>query len=336
MTTVVYTDGACSGNPGPGGWAWAVPGGAFAAGNAAQTTNQRMEVQAAYEAVKALDGTVEVVSDSTYVINCFQKKLWEGWLRNGWKNSQKKPVANQDLWEPFIELVRSREHEITFRWVKGHSGDSMNDLVDGLAVEAAQKQAPRSGDSPPTGELPEDQPRKSAKSGADAPSGHLLLIAGHRPPELGGYDDNAIKQNVQRKLNEIVAAKAQMFDDLVVVSGLSLGAEQMGVRAAIESNVALAAVLPFPNSDARWPNASREVFKELLANARDEILLTAQEPTDKASFGAALGKRDQWLANHVSEAVVVWDGKEPYVGRFVTVLRDYLGEDNVWIVNPKE
>jgi len=80
MTIVVYTDGACRGNPGPGGWAWAVPAGPFAAGPAAHTTNQRMEIEAALEAVRANgsgDESVEIVSDSTYVVNCFRDRWWE-------------------------------------------------------------------------------------------------------------------------------------------------------------------------------------------------------------------------------------------------------------------
>jgi ribonuclease HI len=142
--TTVYTDGACQGNPGPGGWAWAVPGGAFASGADARTTNQRMEVNAVLEAVRSLSGPLDVVSDSTYVVNCFRDSWWEGWLARGWVNSARKPVANRDLWEPLIDLFRTREG-ITFRWVKGHSGDYMNDLVDQLAVEAARTQRPRKG-----------------------------------------------------------------------------------------------------------------------------------------------------------------------------------------------
>jgi ribonuclease HI len=133
---VVYTDGACSGNPGPGGWAWAVEGGAFASGAVPHTTNQRMEITAALEAVRALSDPLEVVSDSTYVVNCFKQRWHEGWRANGWKNSQRKPVANRDLWEPFIRLALERD--VTFRWVKGHGTDRMNQLVDELAVEAAQ------------------------------------------------------------------------------------------------------------------------------------------------------------------------------------------------------
>jgi ribonuclease HI len=133
---IVYTDGACSGNPGPGGWAWAVPGGNFASGAEGHTTNQRMEIAAALEALRAISEPLEIVSDSTYVVNCFKQRWYVGWLANGWRNSQKKPVANRDLWEPFIELALARK--TAFRWVKGHGTDPMNNLVDELAVAAAR------------------------------------------------------------------------------------------------------------------------------------------------------------------------------------------------------
>lgn len=146
-TVIAYTDGACSGNPGPGGWAWAVQGGLFATGAERHTTNQRMEMTAAYQAVLAHSGPIEVVSDSTYVVNCFKQRWWEGWLKRGWTNSQRKPVANRDLWEPFIDLVRTRGN-VNFRWVKGHSEDRMNQFVDQLAVEASQTQVARTGRCP--------------------------------------------------------------------------------------------------------------------------------------------------------------------------------------------
>jgi ribonuclease HI len=143
--TIVYTDGACSGNPGPGGWAWAVPSGRFCSGAARLTTNQRMEIQAALEAVTTLEGPLEVVSDSTYVVNCFRDRWWEGWLARDWKNSQKKPVANRDLWEPLIQAYRADPGRVRFRWVTGHGIDPMNNLVDRLAVEAALQQQGRCG-----------------------------------------------------------------------------------------------------------------------------------------------------------------------------------------------
>ena len=134
--TFVYTDGACSGNPGPGGWAWAIDRDRFASGSERPSTNQRMEIRAALEAVTALAGPLVVVSDSTYVVNCFRDRWWEGWLQRGWTTSAKKPVANRDLWEPLVTAVGERG-DIAFQWVKGHSGHEMNDLVDELAVAAS-------------------------------------------------------------------------------------------------------------------------------------------------------------------------------------------------------
>jgi len=133
----VYTDGACSGNPGPGGWAWAVaPDGAeFSCGGERHTTNQRMEIHAVLDALRTLEGDLVIVSDSTYVVNCFRDRWYVRWQSNGWRNAKKEPVANTDLWKPLVELYVARRPE--FRWVKGHSGDPMNDLVDRLAVAAA-------------------------------------------------------------------------------------------------------------------------------------------------------------------------------------------------------
>ena len=136
--TVVYTDGACSGNPGPGGWAWVIPGGRYRSGSERHTTNQRMELAAVLDAASTLEGPLEVVSDSTYVVNCFRDRWWEGWVRRGWVNSKKKPVANRDLWEPLVNIYRARP--ITFRWVKGHGGNKWNDAADRLAVEASRTQ----------------------------------------------------------------------------------------------------------------------------------------------------------------------------------------------------
>jgi ribonuclease HI len=137
----VYTDGACRGNPGPGGWGWAVPGGPYASGADPATTNQRMEIMAALEALRFLttryDSTIDVVSDSTYVVNCFKDRWWQGWQRRNWKNSQNKPVANRDLWEPLIEVALASKAQVGWRWVKGHSGDRWNDRVDELATRAA-------------------------------------------------------------------------------------------------------------------------------------------------------------------------------------------------------
>lgn len=145
---VIYTDGACQGNPGPGGWGWAVApdGEPNGSGGDPATTNQRMEIYAVLDALRTYDRVadehggpipIEIVSDSTYVVNCFRDRWWMNWERNGWKNSKRQPVANADLWKPLIELVK--RGNVSFTWVKGHSGDRMNDLVDALAVAAVPR-----------------------------------------------------------------------------------------------------------------------------------------------------------------------------------------------------
>ena len=140
----MYTDGACSGNPGPGGWAWAVPDGPYASGFDPRTTNQKMELRAALEAVRSLDGELDIVSDSTYVINCFRDRWFVSWRNNGWLNAKRKPVENRELWEPLVDAFLAGRFGVP-RWVKGHSGDVMNDLVDRLAVEACAAGQGRSG-----------------------------------------------------------------------------------------------------------------------------------------------------------------------------------------------
>ena len=141
----IHTDGACRGNPGPGGWAWAERSRQLTpAAPAAHTTNQRMEVMAVIEALRENDESpLEIVSDSSYVVKCFNDKWHVGWLRRGWKNSQGKPVANRDLWEELFALALDEKRVIRFSWVKGHSGDAMNEFVDVLATEAADTQRGR-------------------------------------------------------------------------------------------------------------------------------------------------------------------------------------------------
>ncbi len=332
-----------------------MPGGAFASGASAATTNQRMEIEAAYEAVQAIPGSLTIVSDSTYVVNCFRDGWWKGWHARGWLNSQKKPVANRDLWEPFVDLVQVRG-DVTFQWIKGHSGDPMNDLVDRLAVEAAETQRGRSGEEPPTELGPADRPGPAARKAARrtaAPSpgagslpapvvpsgpditGYGVLVLGHRPPELGGYEDNPISDAVRGRLQAIIEAKAALHDDLVVVTGLRLGAEMLGAEAAIAAGVPFVAVLPYPDPQRVWPTVSQGRFSALLDDATEVITLQKRAPDSKQQAGAALARRDAWLARHVAEALLVWDGKDPVLSRVFRSLEDHLGED-VWTVDPTE
>jgi ribonuclease HI len=134
----IYTDGACSGNPGPGGWAailrWKDKEREFS-GGAINTTNNRMELQAVIEALKSLKThcTVELYTDSQYVQSGITEWI-KAWKKNGWRNAGKKLVKNIDLWQELDEL--SAKHGITWHWVRGHTGDEMNERVDRLAVAA--------------------------------------------------------------------------------------------------------------------------------------------------------------------------------------------------------
>lgn len=141
----LYTDGACSGNPGPGGYAYIIttpPDRVIKkSGGYSRTTNNRMELQAVAEGLSQIPtlSRVEIVTDSEYVVHAFTKKWIDGWIARGWKNSQKKPVANRDLWERLLEL--SRDRTLTFTWVRGHDGHRYNELCDLMAVEACSQPA---------------------------------------------------------------------------------------------------------------------------------------------------------------------------------------------------
>lgn len=401
---VVYTDGACSGNPGPGGWAWLVPEGPYGSGAEARSTNQRMEVTAAWRAVEAIEGPMEVRSDSTYVVNCFRDRWWEGWLARNWHNSARKPVANRDLWEPFIELVRARG-DVTFTWVKGHGSDPWNDKVDRLAVAAMRNQAESSGDAIPDQLGPADAPVRAAaranlgpgvgsgagagsgsgsvsgsrvragagagsarvvgarealaRAGAPGPdaggvpaateaglapevagqsnpvAGHGLVILGHQPPELGGYEPNALGRRVQERIEAVLRAKATLVPDLVVISGLRLGAEQLGAEAAVAAGLPLVVVLPYPDPHTRWSAPNRRRFGELCEVAVDVIVLQRKAPATAAQAATSMTRRDAWLVRHSAEALLVWDGQDQRLAKLHRSLTDHLGED-IWVVNPTE
>lgn len=142
---IIYTDGACSGNPGPGGWGAVLMYGDTVkeiSGGEPRTTNNRMELTAAIRALETLKEPVRVRlhTDSAYMVNCFHDAWHERWERNGWRNSKKEPVENRDLWETLIALTR--RHQVEFVKVKGHSTDKWNNRCDELARAAAAAQKP--------------------------------------------------------------------------------------------------------------------------------------------------------------------------------------------------
>ncbi len=141
----VYTDGACSGNPGPGGWGAILVYGArekALSGGESHTTNNRMELTAVIRGLAALKEpcSVEVISDSSYVVRAVADGWLEKWMKNGWRNSQKKSVPNQDLWN--LLLLQLNRHAVSFTWIKGHAGHPYNERCDAMAVEESRKFPP--------------------------------------------------------------------------------------------------------------------------------------------------------------------------------------------------
>ena len=139
-TVEIFTDGACKGNPGPGGWGALLRVGRHEkelSGGEPSTTNNRMELTAAIRALEALIEPCEVVlhSDSKYVLDGITKWV-HGWQRNGWKNASKQPVRNADLWHELI--AAAKQHKVEWVWVKGHNGHAENERVDALACAAAE------------------------------------------------------------------------------------------------------------------------------------------------------------------------------------------------------
>ena len=138
MTVAIYTDGACSGNPGPGGWGAVLLYGEHRreiSGASADTTNNRMELTAAIRALEALKrpSDVALYTDSTYVKDGITRWL-PGWKAKGWRTASKAPVKNRDLWEALDALVR--RHDVSWHWVRGHAGNLENERADTLAREA--------------------------------------------------------------------------------------------------------------------------------------------------------------------------------------------------------
>ena len=135
MRVEIWTDGACSGNPGPGGWGAILKFGSATKeqfGGEPQTTNNRMELTAAIAALESLTRpcTIDLYTDSSYVRGGITGWL-HGWKRNGWKTADKKPVKNVELWQRLEQATTT--HEISWHWVKGHAGDPMNERADELA-----------------------------------------------------------------------------------------------------------------------------------------------------------------------------------------------------------
>jgi ribonuclease HI len=275
----IYTDGACSGNPGPGGWGWIADDGRSGSGGEPQTTNQRMELAAVLDALGTVSGPIEIYSDSTYVVNCFKDRWYEGWRKRGWRNANKKPVANRDLWEPLIDLYLERSDEVQFFWVKGHSGDPMNDEADRLAVAASAAYKPSGGQT----------------------GGPFDKIAAPWPLErtLWAVGVTELDAEGRARLDQLVRGLEPGHD--VLLSGLRRGTELTAAEIGRAHGVDLAVVLPFEDPARDWSPLDRDRFDAMRAAAEWCLVL----PGDRAQPGKAVEQRNVWVATTVVGALVI-------------------------------
>lgn len=331
----VYTDGACSGNPGPGGWAWASSRDHLGSGGEPATTNNKMELTAVLRAIEDNPGRqLTIVMDSTYVKDGLQK--WSvNWVRNGWMTKDRKPVKNREIWEPLIAARDARPRELTFEWVKGHSGDPLNDLVDELAVVERDRFRAEVGPTPgapggggkisdlPPGEQRAERRRRDGR----IPEGHLLLVVGLSPDGMGGWDANPVADELRRRLTEWIAAQAQVHSDLVVLTGLRPGAETLAAEAALRAGVPYVAVIAFPGVERNLSAAARDHFEELRLQASRAVSFEKKAPADSDAFRKAMARRDTWLVNAADQAVLVWDEQDNRLDRLHADLQRALGDD---------
>ncbi len=301
----MYTDGACSGNPGPGGWAWAIDGGRSDSGSDADTTNQRMELTAVLKALDTVTGPVEIVSDSTYVVKCFNDRWYDGWLKRDWRNSNRKPVANRDLWEPVVAHFLERRDELQFTWVKGHSGDKMNDVVDAMAVAEVDRIRGAKGSTAvaSVAEIVAD---------VDVPwvSERAVVILGARELTSGQQD----------WLERTVGGLDPATD--IVISGLRRGAELFGGELALARKIPLGVVVPFADPAQSWSPGMRQRFEAAL-RAASWVVDMDLERSDVVN---ALKTRNLYLTGSVAGAIVVND----------TPLADRLDEDGLAVMSPPD
>jgi len=204
---IVYTDGACSGNPGPGGWAAVIRHQDMhedICGYVLQTTNQRMELQAAIEALNLIPPGSKVIlhSDSAYLVNCFNDRWLDRWLLNGWKNSKGDPVENRDLWELLLELIENKE--VSWVKVKGHGENELNNLCDKMAREIINKHKAQAENKEQDKVKPVSVMIKAGRKGENAKRRLGLLTGGGDCPGLNAVIRAVAKSSIYNYPYEVV------------------------------------------------------------------------------------------------------------------------------------
>ena len=307
------------------------------AGRAQRTTNQRMEIQAALEAVTSARRAARGGERLD-----LRGQLLPGPVVGGVAGPGLDQLARRSRWPTgtcgsrFVELVADRG-DVTFRWVKGHTGDPMNDLVDRLAVEAAATQHGRSGHGVPDELGPADSP------GSAAPRHRR---PGHRGPRPGGARPQAHRAGRLRRQPAGRRGAGPAGRDHRGQGGDRArpgGGERAAVRAPRCSGPRRrwrsacrwwwCCPIPIPSRCGRPP--AGHASRRWPTRPPRPCCCRSACPTSKQQAGGALARRDAWLARNAAEAVVVWDGVDPALGKLHRSLEDHLGDD-VWVLDPAE
>ena len=324
MPTIVYTDGACSREPRPGGWAWAVPDGAVRQRGRGPHHQPAHGDQAALEALRT-PRRARSRSSATRPTSSTASATGGAWAGRprGWKNSQKKPVANRDLWEPLIELVleRGRRHVPL-----GEGPQRRRDERPGRPAGRRGRRAPSraaSGDRPPeelgpAADLADRRgaPRGAGADGRRARPATASSSSGHRPPELGGYDAEPGRRApcARRLARDPRGQGPAPRRPRGAHRPAARGRAARRPRRRSSAGVPFVAVLPYPEPERPWPSESQARFRGWSPQART-VVARAEARRHQADVRRALARRDAWLTRDADEAVVVWDGDDRIAGQ---------------------
>jgi ribonuclease HI/uncharacterized phage-like protein YoqJ len=328
VPTLVYTAGVREPGADVAGWAWVVPAGRFACGASSRAPRTRMQLAAIVEALRALPGQLEIVTDAPDVAATFLEDRWPAWEARGWRSRAGREIPDRDLWESLVAACRERGGPDAVQIVTMNeptnrgSGYPVHHTAAELARAAAASGRSWSGDEVP--EAVTAGPVVEHGSGNHL-TGFPLGVFGPKPPGLGGFPPNPVLDRLRSRLAGIITTAAARHHDLRLVCGLRPGTELAAAEAAVEVGVPVDVVLPYPDPVRSWPEKSQEQFRQGLKLADRVLILQKRMPTSRHQAGLGLARKDAWVVRRLATAVLVWDGRDETFRAVHRDLQAHLG-----------